>query len=167
MRETRGPALRQGLVVGFGNPLRADDGVGAAVVERLNVEPSLSTALRRGSLRVFWTHQLTPELSADFAAADIVILVDADAGLAPGVVREQLVDVASAAMAGPGMTHHVDAASLAAMARDLFDGSPEVWVVGVGPESTEVGETLTPAVAAAVPAAADAAIRLLGDGFRR
>jgi hydrogenase maturation protease len=151
-----------GLVVGFGNLLRTDDGVGFAAVEKLEADPRLALARESGRLRVFWAQQLTPELAVDFAAADIVVLVDADAELAPGVIRERRVEASAAATAGPGMTHHVDAASLTAMARDLYGGSPEVWVVGVGPASMEVGEGLTPAVAAAVPRAVETVVRLLG-----
>ena len=131
--------------MGFGNLLRTDDGVGFATVERLEADPRLVSARDSGRLLMFWAQQLTPELAVDFAAADVVVLVDADAELAPGVVRAQRVAVEAAANAGPGMTHHVDASSLAAMAVELYSGSPEVWVIGVGPESLDVGETLTPA----------------------
>jgi hydrogenase maturation protease len=156
-------ARRSGVVVGIGNVLRADDGVGLAAVERLEADPRLVCARESGRLRVFWAQQLTPELAMDFAPADVVVLVDADAELAPGVIRERRVEAMPAADARPGMTHHVDAASLVAMARDLYGGSPELWVVGVGPASLEVGESLSPAVEAAVPQAVDAVIQLLGE----
>jgi hydrogenase maturation protease len=152
-------------VVGFGNLLRTDDGVGFATVERLEADPRLVKARDSGRLIIFWAQQLTPELSVDFAAADVVVLVDADAELEPGVVRTQRVAVEAAANAGPGMTHHVDASSLAAMAVELYGGSPEVWVVGVGPESLDVGETLTQLVTAAVPKVVETVLQLLGAEF--
>jgi hydrogenase maturation protease len=156
---------RRALVVGLGNLLRTDDGVGFAVVERLDTDPRLTAVRESGRLRVFWAQQLTPELAADFSAVDVVVLVDADTELAPGEVQARRVDAAAAApgSAGPGMTHHVDAASLAAMARDLYGAAPKVWVVGVGPDSLEVGEALTPVVSAAVPRAVESAVQLLGE----
>ena len=164
MTPTRGPAERRGLVVGFGNVLRTDDGVGFVVVERLEADPRVVNGLRGGWLRVFWSQQLLPELAVDFAAADVVVLVDANAELAPGEIRVDAVEAAAAgAASGPGMTHHVDAGSLAAMARDLYGGSPVVRVVGVGPESMDVGEKLTATVEAAVPEIIETVVGLLGD----
>ena len=159
-------AGRRGLVVGFGNLLRTDDGIGAATVERLDADRRFDRARADGRLRVFWTHQLTPELAVDFAAADVVVLVDADVQLAPGNLDVRPVDAATAsAGSGPGMTHHVDAATIAAMCRDLYGGSPEVWIVGVGPASMEVGEQLSDVVSAAVPRVVEAIVQVLGAGF--
>ena len=162
MTPERGPAERRGLVVGFGNVLRSDDGVGFATVERLEADPRFVIARESGQLTIHWAQQLTPELAVDFAAADIVVLVDANVDLAPGDIRVEAVDASFAAGAGPGMTHHVDAASVAAMARELFGGAPAVWVVGVGPESLDVGEELTAVVATALPGVVEAVAQLLG-----
>jgi Ni,Fe-hydrogenase maturation factor len=51
------------------------------------------------------------------------------------------------------------------MATDLYGGAPEVFVVGVGPGSLDVGESLTPTVEAAVPVVVETVIQLLGAGF--
>ncbi len=165
MELARGRAERRGLVVGIGNVLRSDDGVGFATVERLEADPRFVSAIGRGSLRVFWAQQLTPELAVDFAAADVVVLVDADAELAPGAVSWRRVAVETAAAAGPGMTHHVDVASLAAMATELYGGAPEVFVVGVGPASLDVAQELSPLVARALPEVVETVAQLLGAGF--
>ncbi len=164
MSATRGRLAERGLVVGFGNVLRTDDGVGFVGVERLEADPRLVNALASGQLRVFWSQQLLPELALDFAAADVVVLVDANAELAPGEIRVEAVeaaDVGAGPGGGAGMTHHVDAGSLAAMARDLFGGSPRVSVVGVGPESMDVGEGLTDTVQVVVPEVVETVVRLL------
>lgn len=58
------------LVIGYGNTLRGDDGVGPRVAEQL--EAWDWPALRSRSV-----HQLTPELAAAIAQADIVFFVDA------------------------------------------------------------------------------------------
>jgi hydrogenase maturation protease len=167
MTPTRGRAGGRGLVVGFGNVLRSDDGVGFATVEKLEADPRLVSARESGQLTIVWAQQLTPELAVDFAAADVVVLVDANVDLAPGEIRVEAVDAGSGAGAGagPGMTHHVDATSVAAMARDLFGGEPAVWVVGVGPESLDVGEELTPVVAAALPPIVETVVQLLGSAI--
>ncbi len=134
------------LVLGVGNSLRADDGVGEAVVERLGgVLPPGIADLRA-------VYQLTPELAADLAEVALVVVVDAAAGVPPGevVVREP-----DAASLGEPFSHSVDPARLAAMARALYGASPRMLLVGIGPASLEPGEGLSPVVAAAVGVAAD------------
>ena len=58
------------LVIGYGNTLRGDDGIGPAVageIDRLAVP----------GVRVIVVHQLTPELAADLAACRRAVFIDA------------------------------------------------------------------------------------------
>ena len=61
------------LVIGYGNTLRGDDGIGPAVAEAV-------AALGLPGVRVIVAHQLTPELAADLADAQLVVFVDAAVG---------------------------------------------------------------------------------------
>ena len=72
------------LVIGFGNELRADDGVGPAIAERLGSDP------RAAGARVLAVRQLTPDLALDVASCSLVVLVDATVELEPGgiAIRE-------------------------------------------------------------------------------
>jgi hydrogenase maturation protease len=64
------------LLIGIGNPLRGDDGVGALLVEELLLEAQGPVAgLREEAFRV--VHQLTPELALAVAGAGRVLFVDA------------------------------------------------------------------------------------------
>jgi hydrogenase maturation protease len=167
-----GPAARV-LVVGYGNPLRSDDGVGPAVAERLMADPRLDGA------EVRTAHQLTPELALDASEVDLLVLIDAADGVPPGEVvvrdlaeggREGIADGGSAGRAeeaGPPLTHHVDPASIVALAAELWGSSPRTVLVGVGPVSFELGETLTPVVEAAVPAAVEAVAAIILGPQRR
>lgn len=58
------------LVIGYGNQLRGDDGVGPQVAEQLAAEhcPEVDVKI---------VQQLTPELAADIAQAEVVWFVDA------------------------------------------------------------------------------------------
>lgn len=117
----------------------------------------------------------------EIAAASLAVFVDAAADADPGeiVVRRigpggrapdaaaaetAAADAASAADAGtsspraaePGASsHHVGVEELVALARELFGGAPEIVTVGVGVASLGLGETLSPMVAAALPAVVD------------
>ncbi len=135
------------LVLGVGNSLRADDGVGQAVVERLGgLLPPDAAQLRA-------VYQLTPELAADLADVALVVVVDAAAGVPAGDVVVS--DLDAGASAGEPFSHSVDPAGLASLARVLYGASPRIVLVGIGPASLEPGEGLSPIVAAAVATAAE------------
>jgi hydrogenase maturation protease len=136
------------LVIGYGNPLRSDDGVGPAVAMRLAGDPRLAGAEIRAE------HQLTPELALDASRASLLILVDAGTKEAPGEVSVRRLEP-DAAGSGTAWTHHLDPASLVGLALELWHAAPPVVIVSIGPASLEVGEGLTEAVAAAVPRAVD------------
>jgi len=156
-----GPEAGDVLVVGYGNPLRTDDGVGPAVAERLAGDPRLAGAT------VLTGHQLTPELAFDASRASLLILVDAEDGLAPGELSvRRLAAPDGDEASGPPLTHHLDPAGLLALARELFGASPPLVMVGIGTASMELGEGLTPQVEAAVARAADAVVAVVEEHTR-
>ena len=58
------------LVIGYGNSLRSDDGAGQKIAEQI-------AEWQLPKVRSLARHQLTPELAADIAQADLVIFIDA------------------------------------------------------------------------------------------
>lgn len=163
------------LVIGYGNALRSDDGVGVHAAGLLARDPRLARVDVRAMV------QLTPEVAADFAEVALAVLVDATVEAAPGevVVRRLARGVAGgvtgsgdagsagpgdagAGAVGPGATsHHVGVEELVVLAGELYGAAPEVVIVSVGVETMEVGEALSPAVAAALPGVADAVAALV------
>ncbi|MHB8960179.1 MAG: hypothetical protein ACYDAN_11185 [Candidatus Limnocylindrales bacterium] len=149
------------LVVGYGNPLRSDDGIGPVVAEQVACDPRFAGADVRA------VHQLTPELALDASRSWLLVLVDAAEGVAAGEVVIRELGMAGSAGAegglagrigegGPPLTHHVDPAALLGLAAELWGAAPRTILVGIGPGSLELGEELTPEVEAAVPRAIDA-----------
>ena len=146
------------LVVGYGNPLRTDDGVGPAVASRLTADPRLADVdIRTG-------HQLTPELALDASRASLLVLVDADAGEPPGEVAVRRLEPTE--LAGTAWTHHLDPSGLVGLAHELWGSAPPVVVVSVGPVSLKLGEELTPPVAAAAVRAARLVADIVKTHFR-
>lgn len=141
------------LVIGYGNVLRTDDGLGWRVAERLADDARLTGAT------VIGRHQLTPELAFDVGQAGLVVLVDAALGLAAGSYAVER--IASAAGRPGSMSHQLDPAGLIALAHELYGAAPEVFLVSVGAGSIEAGEALTPVVAAALPAVLEAVVELI------
>jgi len=137
----------QCLLLACGNPLREDDGVGPWLL-------AWAEERFRGDARVslIWRQQWTPELALDIAEAESVIFVDCAVDGAPGAVK--LVPV-EAAVAAPGLaTHHVGAAELLSLSKELYGAMPRTsLLLTVGAGSLELREGFSQAVTAALPEA--------------
>jgi len=141
---TRGPAKLK--VVGIGNAWRSDDSVGLVVAKRLReVLPE--------SVEVFEREGEPTSLIETWADAEALWLVDAvSSGIRPGTVHR--LDASHAelpAQFAGGSTHHLSLGEAVAMARALGRLPEHVVVFGVEGERFEIGDELTPEVAAAVP----------------
>jgi hydrogenase maturation protease len=136
------------LVIGFGNTLRTDDGVGRYAAERLAADRRLAGAT------VIAIHQLAPELAIDVARANLLVLVDAGRGPAAGAFTIDRLERSD----GPSArwSHQFGPAGLVALAEDLCGYAPPAYVVTVGVASVEAGDHLSPAVEAALPLLVDA-----------
>lgn len=120
------------LVIGYGNPLRGDDGAGAFVARRLGPD-------------AIACHQLTPELAEPVSRAHRVIFVDAHAGVPAGEIILQRVRP----RASSGI-HRFDPETLLAWSQQLYGHAPEAIFIGIGGESFDLGESLSPAAQRAV-----------------
>jgi hydrogenase maturation protease len=141
------------LVIGYGNPLRTDDGLGWHAAERLARDPRLAGAT------VVRCHQLTPEQALDVSQAALVVLVDASHERPAGTFGIDRVERAGGGP--PTWTHRFDPPSLVALADELYGHAPEVFTVSVGVESLELGDRLSPLLEAALPLVVDAVADLV------
>ena len=120
-------------------------------------------------VRVVSRQQWTPDLAEEVAQAESVVFIDCALDSAPGEVRIRPIEPAES---GPALaSHHVGAAELLALGRELYDTLPSTAVLlGVGAGSTELGENLSKSVIDALPEACrilDQTIaRLLGISSR-
>ena len=121
------------LVIGYGNTLRSDDGVGAkvaAAVEELAL-PGVTVLVR---------HQLTPELAEPISEARAVVFVDAAVDAATEVQVRQLEPADGAQL----MAHAADPRTLLEMAKQLFGRCPPAWWLTIPVQNLEFGEELSP-----------------------
>jgi hydrogenase maturation protease len=132
------------LIVGYGNTLRQDDGVGPHVAQLLTQDGRFDGAV------ILALHQLVPELVDDLARARRAVLIDARrAGSAPGTVTTRVVrPEGTASSLG---SHVLDPAMLLGLAKGLRHADPPTYLVSVTAGSLELGEGLSPAVQTAVP----------------
>jgi hydrogenase maturation protease len=135
--------MAQTLIIGYGNPLRGDDGLGWHAAQRL------TAVLSPHKAQIETCHQLTPELAEPISRADLVIFIDAEQQAPAG----QLSCRHLAPGAGlPGtFSHDLTPPMLLAWAQGLYGTCPEAVLLSVSSQSFGCGEALSPAVAAVLP----------------
>ena len=135
-------AMARSLVIGIGNPLRGDDGVGWRLAEALG-EPHLAL------------QQLTPDCAARLTECQRVLFVDAwlvdQGGFAavPTPVLQRL----RAAPAPPGLSHHLEPATLLWLAERLYGCNPEAWQLLVPATAFIHGDVFSPSLQTQLPQA--------------
>jgi hydrogenase maturation protease len=128
------------LIIGYGNPLRGDDGVGWEIASRL------AAIIPNGAAQIITVHQLVPELAEPVSEAELVVFIDASQSGDPGTWRCD--EVKRRVLPGDLLGHHFDACDLLACSRALFGASPRAFVVSLAAESFEFQDKLTPTVEA-------------------
>jgi hydrogenase maturation protease len=122
------------LVIGYGNTLRRDDGVGVRVAERVE-------AIGLPGVRTLVSPQLTPEMADEISKAGAVVFVDASAEGPRAHVSLRHVAPAESSRV---LTHTEDPGTLLALARDVFGRAPPAWALTVPAEAIGFGEELSP-----------------------
>jgi hydrogenase maturation protease len=92
------------LILGIGNPLRGDDGIGVYVCAQLE-------ELNTPRISVQTTHQLYTEWIYIFRQYDVVLLVDASLSDQEVVIRP----ISTAPVSSVNLSHHVAASQVAAL----------------------------------------------------
>lgn len=120
------------LVIGWGNPLRQDDGAGFRAASAL------------GGIAV---QQLTPDLAFDMAGAERVLFIDSDHTLPAGEWRVEPLEANTPCAAS---THSASAAAIVRLSALLYGARPECRLLRIGGEYYGHGADLSPAVARAL-----------------
>jgi hydrogenase maturation protease len=130
------------LIVGIGNPLRGDDGLGWAVAEQLsrNSQPGYA---------IHTVYQLTPELAQQMADARLVVMIDASHEGVPGELRIRALPT-SAQPSAVG-THYSTPEELAALTTALYGHCPPVVVVSMTGADFSLREQFSEIVAQQLP----------------
>src|SRR5208282_1087020 len=110
------------LVIGFGNPLRQDDGIGWRAAELLE------QLLSPGDAEIIQCHQLTPELAASFEDASIVIFLDAASDREPGAISTEPVRAESTIV----WSHYLSPGQLLGLSEQLGGKAPPAFLIRGG-----------------------------------
>lgn len=122
------------LIIGYGNTLRGDDGVGVHVAEIVD-------GWKLPRVRSLVRHQLTPELAAELAQVDLVIFVDASQDTNSNDVRlHHLKPSASINF----KSHYSDPQALLSLTQALFGSCPQAWWLIVPGMDFHLGACFSP-----------------------
>jgi len=123
------------LVIGYGNTLRSDDGVGRKVAEAV-------AGLGLPGVRAIGCPQLTPEHAEPVSQAERVIFVDAAVDSPKKVRLRPLEPNESSQVLG----HAADPRTVLALARDVFGRAPKAWWLTIPAEDLGFGEEFSSSV---------------------
>lgn len=134
------------LILGLGNTLMTDDGFGVMAVE------TLSSRYRFGAeLRLLDGGTLSLDLLPQLKDVERLVIIDAlQLHLPPGTVSRLEGEDVPCAFAGKLSAHQMGIPELLALAELMGQAPPELVVWGVQPENIDIGNGLTPRVAAAL-----------------
>jgi hydrogenase maturation protease len=144
------------VVIGLGNPLRQDDGMGWRAAELIEAR------LTNSDIEVSACHQLTPDLAAKMAEAPLVVFLDADVERAPGEVSQR-------AVAPEGRhvwSHHLTPGQLLSLVEEVYGHAPPSVLISGGVLETNVSEWMTATGELCAARMAEVAIDLLANNRR-
>lgn len=139
------------LIIGFGNPLREDDGLGWRAAELLE--------RREGaSIDVLKCHQLTPELADPVSRASMVIFLDASVSQEPGSILTRLVEKSVPA----AWSHQLSPAQLIGFCEQVTGPAPRAYLITGGVDRMSWSEQMSGCAEICAAQLAASAQRLLG-----
>ena len=130
------------LVLGYGNPLRSDDGLGWQVAVQL------FRTNQSAEVEVLPCHQLTPELAEPISKAATVLFIDCAKDQAPGEFRCEEIHWQRESVS---FTHDLSPKALLDLASQLFGSSPRAFLLTICGECFATGEALSPCVSRQIP----------------
>ena len=130
------------LIVGYGNPMRSDDGLGwHAAVQLFRTAASTE-------IEVLPCHQLTPDLAEPISRAEAVIFLDITHEGSPGEVHREEIHPAEGAAS---FSHHLSPQLLLAIVRDLYGAFPHAWLLTICGRCFDPGDTMSADVEKKLP----------------
>jgi hydrogenase maturation protease len=140
--------MNRNVVIGYGNNLRSDDGIGQKVANALDLPNVKSLAV----------HQLTPELVDILASANLAIFVDACLPSEHNDVQIQHLEPSSEKI----ITGHAgEPQSLLALTKAIYGHCPQAWWITVPGVSFQLGENLSPIAEKGVASALEKITQIL------
>lgn len=136
--------IKKTLLVGIGNPLRSDDGVGSFIVQKVNERhiPHLKTIV---------SQQLNIELLEEAREFNKVLLVDASL-VGEGLTLRKVHPMEEGLMSS---THHLSAEFFLTLSKKLYPEEINLYLCSIRGKNFDLGEELSPEVKKIIPNAVE------------
>lgn len=138
------------LVIGIGNELRGDDGIGPRVVDAIPARTELETMT---------VHQLVPELADRIRTARRVLFVDAS------LDRDDICLSPIEPSMHRGVGHACSPAALLGWTEVAYNEAPKSWLLSIPGMSFETGDELSSRSEALIPEALQRIETWLNEGL--
>jgi hydrogenase maturation protease len=147
--------VQQILVIGYGNPLRGDDGFGSLAASYVEERQILG-------VEVIISHQLNPEMADPLSNSSHAIFLDAAIGEEPGTLRATPVEHRDLSSSS-GM-HHFEPGNLLALAKAIYGRAPRATLITATARSFHHGPEICAEVRQAAAKAAEAIASAAASG---
>ena len=121
------------LIIGYGNSLRSDDGIGERVAD-------IVASWHLPEVRSLSRFQLTPELAQDLAKVDLVIFVDACRGTEIETIELKSLQPLNSINI---RSHFSDPRAILSLTQALYNKCPEAWLLVVPGANFQLGDSLS------------------------
>ena len=124
--------IRSTCIVGIGNPLRADDGIGAYVCDLIH-------AKQLPGVHTITTQQLDTAMIEELTGFDEVIF--ADAAINTVIINIDLI-TENSAVTQP-LSHHINAVLFAKLAQQLYAATTKFYICAIPAGNFELGKKIS------------------------
>jgi hydrogenase maturation protease len=131
------------LIIGYGNPLYGDDGLGPYAAARL------SEMVRDPEVAIRSEQQLTPEMAEEVSQVEQVLFLDVRGTGTPGEFTRE--EVYPAVRDQRAVSHQLQPSELLELSRRVYGKCPQATLFSLAGERFGQGEEFSPAVQAALP----------------
>ena len=145
------------LIIGYGNSLRGDDGIGLEVAR-------IVSGWKLPEVRSLYQHQLTPELAAQLALVDLAIFIDACQSIDNNTVGVHPLKPSSSIELG---SHFSDPRVLLSLTKALFNRCPQAWWILVPGANFELKDSLSPLAQQGIKEAVKQVKNLLAESMAK
>ncbi len=121
------------LIIGYGNNLRSDDGVGRYLAEMIDQQ-------QLPLVKTLSVHQLTPELVLEITESKAVIFIDAMIAFPPFEISLQSLE---ATQDKTRLGHTSNPEQLLSLCKNLYHKFPSAWLLTIPTHNFEFGETFS------------------------
>ncbi|MEL7034003.1 MAG: hydrogenase maturation protease [Cyanobacteria bacterium J06592_8] len=120
------------IILGYGNLIRGDDGIGPAVATEVET-------WKLANVRSLCLHQLVPEVAEDLSQVDVAIFVDASmTGETIEISPQNPIETTAS-----NWGHYLNPESLLTLAKTLYGKAPQAWLISVPGVNFELCDRLS------------------------